>query len=121
MRQALPSAFGVRWRRSHKLLDVTLSLILLAGMLAILALCAWTVWGAQSVLWALLAGGASLLLTPAVAPEWIMRMYRAVPVGPRDLPSPPRLFYCPARCSMRSRSATATAPRSPSPTASCGR
>jgi heat shock protein HtpX len=81
-------------------------------MLAILALCAWTVWGAQGILWALVAGGASLLLTPAVAPEWIMRMYRAVPVGPRDLPEtrrllqqlsaradlpgPPRLFYLPS-------------------------
>lgn len=112
MRQALPTAFGVRRRRRHKLLNVVQSLLLLAGMLAILALCAWTVWGAQGILWALVAGGASLLLTPAVVPEWIMRMYRAVPVGPRDLPeahrllqqlsaradlpSPPRLFYLPS-------------------------
>jgi heat shock protein HtpX len=110
--QALPSAFGARRRRRHKLLNVTQSLLLLAGMLAILALCAWTIWGARGVLWALVAGGASLLLTPAVAPEWIMRMYRAVPVGPRDLPEahrllqqlsaradlprPPRLFYLPS-------------------------
>lgn len=78
--------FSETRRRRHKLLNLAHSLLLLAGMLGILALCAWLVWGGEGILWALVLGGLTLLLTPSVAPEWVMRMYRAVPLGPRDCP-----------------------------------
>ena len=91
MRQARSSSFAYR-RRRHKLLNIVQSLLLLGGMLAILATCAWTIWGGQGVLWALLAGGLGLLLTPSVAPDWIMRVYRARPVRPSDLPEAHRLL-----------------------------
>jgi heat shock protein HtpX len=90
MRQARSSSSA--HRRRHKLLNIVQSLLLLGGMLAILATCAWTIWGGQGVLWALLAGGLGLLLTPSVAPDWIMRVYRARPVRPSDLPEAHRLL-----------------------------
>jgi heat shock protein HtpX len=82
-------------------------------MLAILGSCAWTVWGVEGLLWAVIAGALALLLTPSVAPEWVMRMYRAVPLRPQDAPGlyhlvqnlagraglerAPRLYYVPSR------------------------
>jgi heat shock protein HtpX len=82
----MPAAsFADRLRR-HKLLNLAQSLLLLGGMLAILAACAWSVWGGEGILWVLLGGGFSLLLTPTVAPEWVMRLYRARRLHASDLP-----------------------------------
>jgi heat shock protein HtpX len=112
VRQALPTVFSERRRRRHKFGNFVHSLLLLAGMLAILAVSAWLVWGGEGVAWAILAGALSLILTPSLAPEWIMRMYRAVPLRSRDLPEVhallealaaraglerlPRLYYIPS-------------------------
>lgn len=113
MARTRPAVFSEARRRRHKLANLAHSLLLLAGMLALLGLCAWTIWGAQGMVWALAAGGLALLLTPRAAPELVMRMYRAAPLGPRDAPDlfelvrelarraglaqPPRLYYVPSR------------------------
>jgi heat shock protein HtpX len=103
---AMPTVLSQRRRRRHKVLNLLHSLLLLAGMLAILGLCAWTVWGGEGLLWAVFCGGLGLLLTPTMAPEWIMRMYRAVPLGPRDAPDLHRLLQ-----QLAARAGLATAPR----------
>jgi heat shock protein HtpX len=82
----MPAASFANRLRRHKLLNLAQSLLLLGGMLAILAACAWSVWGGEGILWALLGGGLSLLLTPTVAPEWVMRLYRARRLHASDLP-----------------------------------
>lgn len=113
MRRALPTVFSEERRRRHKLGNLLHSLLLLAGMLAILGLCAWTVWGVEGLLWAVVAGGLTLMLTPSVAPEWVMRMYRAAPLRAQDAPElyglvqqlaaraglerAPRVYYVPSR------------------------
>lgn len=113
MQRALPTVFSEERRRRHKFGNLLHSLLLLAGMLAILGLCAWTVWGVEGLLWAVIAGTLALLLTPSVAPEWVMRMYRAVPLHPQEAPDlyhllgqlaaraglerVPRLYYVPSR------------------------
>jgi heat shock protein HtpX len=91
MRHAAPT-FSSQARRRHKLGNLLQSCLLLAGMLGILGLCAWTVWGGEGVLWAIVAGGLSLMLTPSVAPDLVMRMYRAAPLRPQDLPEVHRLL-----------------------------
>ena len=91
LRPIAASSLADRHRR-HKLLNLAQSLLLLAGMLGIFAICAWAVWGADGILWALLGGGLGLLLTPTVAPEWVMRFYRARRLRPGDLPELQRLL-----------------------------
>jgi heat shock protein HtpX len=113
LHRALPTVFSEERRRRHKLGNLLHSLLLLAGMLAILGACAWAIWGAEGLLWAVIAGTLTLMLTPSVAPEWVMRMYRAVPLRPQDasdlygllqnlaaragLERLPRLYYVPSR------------------------
>jgi heat shock protein HtpX len=86
LRRAVPIVFSERRRRRHKLRNLVQSLLLLGGMLIILAVCAASIWGAEGVAWAVIGGMLGLMLTPTVAPEWVMRMYRAALLRPRDLP-----------------------------------
>jgi heat shock protein HtpX len=76
----------------HRLRNLVHSAALLALMLALLGLCAYVVWGPQGLVWAVMAGGLSLLLTPTVAPELVMRLYRAVRLRPHDAPDLHRLL-----------------------------
>ena len=86
MRRAVPVIFSERRRRHHKLRNLAQLLLLLGGMLFILAVCAWSIWGLEGIAWVLIGGTLSLMFTPSFAPEWVMRMYRAAPLRPRDLP-----------------------------------
>lgn len=61
-------------------------------MVAILGWCAWVVWGPEGLVWAVFTGALSLALTPSVAPELVMRLYRAVPLRPQDAPDLHRLL-----------------------------
>lgn len=113
MRRSWPVVFSEERRRRHKRKNLLHSLLLLVGMLAILGLCAWTIWGGQGLLWAVLAGAIAFLLTPSVTPELVMRMYRAALLRPQDAPEldallrqlaaragldrVPRLYYLPSR------------------------
>ncbi|MCL6606667.1 MAG: M48 family metalloprotease [Geminicoccaceae bacterium] len=75
-----------RQRRLHKLRNVVQSALLVLGMLGILGLCAFFVWGWVGLVWAVVLTGASLLLAPSIAPEWVMRAYGARPLAPADFP-----------------------------------
>ena len=102
-----------RARRLHKLRNRAQSAALLGGMVALLSACGWTLAGAEGVLWALLAGGASLAFAPRLSPGLALRLYGARPIHPAEmpevsallariaaragLPRPPRLHYVPSR------------------------
>jgi heat shock protein HtpX len=102
-----------RQRRRHKLRNLLHSVLLLLGMTAILAVCAIAIWGPDGLLAALLAATLSLLLAPAVSPDWVMRLYGAQQLQPHDfpegvrlvqelaaraeLPVAPRLYWVPSR------------------------
>lgn len=75
-----------RQRRLHKLRNLAQSALLILGMLAVLGLCAFMVWGWAGLLWAIGLTGLSLLVAPSVAPEWVMRAYGARPLHPDDFP-----------------------------------
>lgn len=99
-------------RRRHKIRNIVHSLLLLAGMVAILGVSAFAIWGPDGVVWAILGGGLGFLLSPNVPPEWVMRLYGAIPIRPRDAPElhelvamlarraeldrPPRVFWVPS-------------------------
>ncbi|MDX6750951.1 zinc metalloprotease HtpX [Geminicoccaceae bacterium 1502E] len=96
----------------HRLRNLVHTALLIGGMLAILGACAWILWGPVGLVWTLAVGGASLLATPSITPELVMRLYGARPVAHREfpdgyalldelarragLPHTPRLHYIPS-------------------------
>jgi heat shock protein HtpX len=98
-----------RQRRRNRLHGV----LLLTGMVGMLALCAWLLFGGQGVAWVLVLGLGTLALRPRMRPAWVLRMYRARPLpasaapdlhhllevlaGRAGLPRPPALYYVPSR------------------------
>lgn len=98
--------------KRRKLQNLLHSVILIAGMGMIAAGCAWTLWGFEGVLWALVTVILGLVITPSLPPEMVLSFYRARPLSPGDipelhdvlarlsaraeLPAPPRLYYVPS-------------------------
>lgn len=74
-------------QRRHKRRNLLQSVLLLGGMVLLLAACGGSVAGGEGVLWALLAGGLSLALSPRLSPWVVLRLYRAVPLHSLDLPA----------------------------------
>lgn len=99
-------------RRAHKRRNILHSVLLLAGLGAVLAVSAVLMWGWSGILWAGVSIGLLLIIAPRVPPEIVMRMYRAREVDPRrggdviavlaelsrraELPRMPRLFVIPS-------------------------
>lgn len=69
-----------RMRRRHKLRNAAQGTLLFGGMLGILALLAWVVFGPVGILWVLLVGAFTLALRPRVPPSWQLSMYGAKPL-----------------------------------------
>ncbi len=55
-------------------------------MAGILWLSAWSLWGTEVAFWAMGGGLLGFLLSPGVAPDWVMRAYRARPLDRRSFP-----------------------------------
>jgi heat shock protein HtpX len=99
-------------RRRQQWRNRAQGVLLLGGMVFVLALCAWLLFGRDGVLWTVVFGAASLALRPRVRPDWVLRMYRARPlpvaaapdlhhlvatVAQRaGLPQPPKVYYIPS-------------------------
>jgi heat shock protein HtpX len=62
------------------------ALLLLGGMVAVVAVLAWTLFGAAGLLWALGIAAVVLALRPVPAPQLVLSMYRAQPLPPHVLP-----------------------------------
>jgi len=104
--------FDAERRRLHKIRNVLHSALLLAGMAGILFLASWSLWGLEIALWAMAGGLLGFLLSPTIAPDWVMRAYRARPVDRQTFPEgaelietlgrraglerPPRLYLLPS-------------------------
>ena len=71
-------------RRRHRLRNLLQSILLLGGMVGLLTLCAWVVFGAEGALWALGGWVLALILSPRVSPALVLRLYRARRLGPLD-------------------------------------
>ncbi len=69
-----------RTRRRRKVRNAAQAVLLLGGMVAVLAVLAWLLFGMAGLLWALLIGTVVLALRPNVAPQWVLSMYGAHPL-----------------------------------------
>lgn len=92
--------------------NILQSVVLVGGIGATMALCAYVLWGQSGVMWAFVLIGILLLISPRIAPEIIMRMYGARRIGPAEgapvlrivdelakragLPAPPHLYVIPS-------------------------
>jgi len=81
----MDSAFSLLDENSRpKLRNVFHSFVLVGGIAALTALCAWLLFGGAGVVWTFVSVALILLLGPRVAPEAIMRMYHAQRVPPEQ-------------------------------------
>src|SRR5690606_2389253 len=94
-----------------KLRNLLHSAVLVIGMAAIAGGCAWTIWGPEGVLWAVVGIVFALALSPSVPPGLVLSLHRARPIGRHafpeghavleelsrraGLPAVPQLFYVP--------------------------
>ncbi len=78
--------FDAERRRLHKRRNILHSALLLGGMALILFVASWSLWGVEIALWAMAGGLLGFLLSPSVAPDWLMRAYRARPVDRQTFP-----------------------------------
>lgn len=78
--------FDAAARSSHKRRNMLHSALLLGGMAAIVWVSAWSLWGTAVAFWAMAGGLLGFLLTPGVAPGWVMRAYRAQPLDRGSFP-----------------------------------
>jgi heat shock protein HtpX len=71
-------------RRAHARRNFFQSVLLLAGLGGVLSVSALLTFGWSGLVWGAASIALILLLAPRVAPETIMRMYRARPLDPRS-------------------------------------
>jgi len=99
--------------RRHRLNNFLHSLLLLGGMLFLLCLLGWMILGVEGVVWAFTLGVAILLLSPAISPAAVLRLYGARRLSRSEapalyhvveslaerasLPAAPELYYLPSR------------------------
>lgn len=100
-------------RRRHEWRNRLQTVVLLAGMVALLSACGWVLGGVGGVVWALAAGAVGIALSPRASPRMALRLYGAQPISRRDMPelvdllaqiseraglrSAPELYYVPNR------------------------
>ena len=99
-------------QRRHKLRNVMQSALLLGGMIALMGLCGWLLFGPDGVLGLGLGAALALAFAPQVSPAMVLRLYQARELTPdrvpavfavlarlterAGLPRMPRLYYIPS-------------------------
>jgi heat shock protein HtpX len=99
--------------RSHRTLNLLQSLVILAGMTALLATVGWLIAGVEGMLWTAAAIALALALSPRISPSMVLRLYAtrildrhnapglyalAAELARRaGLPAVPTLHYLPSR------------------------
>lgn len=86
MRRPTAAPLDQTQRRRHKLRNVMQSVVLLGGMAALLALCAWTIFGLDGMVWVMVGAAIGLALSPRLSPRIVLTLYRARLLGPRHFP-----------------------------------
>ena len=99
-------------RRRHKIRNVMHSILLLGGIIILLALCGWVLFGPDGLVGMALGAALAFAFSPQISPHLVLRMYRAREIGRHDLPEvlhvlatlaeraglerAPRLYYVPS-------------------------
>lgn len=97
----------------HKLNNRVQSLLLIGSMSGLMGLLGWIIAGSDGLIWSVVLCLAAMLLGPSVSPRFVLRLYGAREIHPREapelyrivealarraeLPRAPRLHYIPSR------------------------
>jgi hypothetical protein len=73
-------------RRRHKIRNVAHSILLLGGIIVLLGLCGWVLFGPDGLIGMALGAALAFAFSPQISPQLVLRLYRAREIGPRDLP-----------------------------------
>ncbi len=100
-------------QRRHKLRNLVQCVLLLGGMVGLLALCGFVLFGPDGVLGMALGSALALAFSPRISPRLVLRLYRARELAPHELPDAfavldrlteragldrrPRLYYIPSQ------------------------
>jgi heat shock protein HtpX len=100
-------------RRSHDLRNVVHTWLLILGSGLLVALISYTVYGPDGLIWAALLGAIGVWAMSRVSPQVVLKLYRAQPLRPEEvpelhriirelarraeLPSIPQLYYIPSK------------------------
>lgn len=98
---------------AHKLNNLLQSIMLLAGMAALLGLLGWLLAGIKGIIWAAIIGVVFLLVSPRASPRLVLKLSGARPLGVAEapglyalvkslalrarLPTLPQLYYIPTQ------------------------
>jgi heat shock protein HtpX len=99
-------------QRRHKRRNLLQSVLLVGGIVGLLALCGWLLFGPDGILGLGLGAVLALAMAPKVSPQMVLRLYHARPLTPERLPAvhavlerltaraglerPPTLYYVPS-------------------------
>jgi heat shock protein HtpX len=73
-------------QRRHKLRNMAQSALLLGGMALLVAVCGWILFGPIGLLGVAVVVVATLLFGSRLSAQMVLRMYKAEPISPRQLP-----------------------------------
>ena len=74
-------------QRRHKRRNLLQSVLLVGGIVGLLALCGWLLFGPDGILGLGLGAALALALAPKVSPQMVLRLYDARPLTPERLPA----------------------------------
>jgi len=74
-------------QRRHKRRNLLQSVLLVGGIVGLLALCGWLLFGPDGVLGLGLGAALAMALAPRVSPQMVLRLYHAQPLTPERLPA----------------------------------
>jgi heat shock protein HtpX len=74
-------------RRRHKLRNLLQSALLLGGMVALLTVCGWLLFGPDGVLGMAMGAALALIFGPRISPHMVLRLYAACEIAPEQLPA----------------------------------
>ncbi len=106
------AAIDAKRRRASRFRNFFHSVVLVLGIGALTALCAYSLWGPNGVVWSLIGFLILVIMAPQFPPEAVMRLFNARPVDPlrggqliqllqelarrAELPAVPKLYVIPS-------------------------
>ncbi len=84
-------------QRRHKWRNTLHTWLLIGGSVALVALCAWLLWGPGGLIWAVVVGGFGVWSASRVSPHIVLRLYRAQELRPDQFPEGYRILAILAR------------------------
>jgi heat shock protein HtpX len=82
-----PAPLDAAERRRHKLRNLLQSALLLGGMVALLTVCGWLLFGPDGVVGMALGAALALIFGPRISPPMVLRLYSARALAPEQLPA----------------------------------